>query len=132
MESILLVDDDVMHRTCLREILCLRGYTCIEAANGAIALEKLATERVSLIITDHQMPVMNGLQLVVHVSEDQTLNSIPVIIVTGETTELLSQKAIQSRVRAVLSKPYDLECLTGLVDRAFQNHTKPLLSETLA
>ena len=52
MEPVLLVDDDPSARACLREFLELKGYHCIEADHGEAALEKIAKEGVSIVVTD--------------------------------------------------------------------------------
>ncbi|MCA9422478.1 MAG: response regulator, partial [Nitrospira sp.] len=63
-ERILLVDDDRHHRACLKEFLELRGYVCSEAGNGMEGLEIIQKDSVSIIITDNNMPQMDGLDFI--------------------------------------------------------------------
>ena len=80
LKKILLVDDDEIARSFLREILEHNGYTCEEAGNGAVALTMLHENDYGLVITDHEMPIMTGLELLEHIHTNLALNGIPTIL----------------------------------------------------
>ncbi|GJL54067.1 MAG: hypothetical protein NPIRA02_11990 [Nitrospirales bacterium] len=110
VKHILLVDDDAMVRSCVREFLELQGYQCTEAQNGAIALETLAHHSYSLIITDNQMPVMEGIAFL-EAHYDNEERSTPAIMVTGNVTPTLLARATQIGVTSVFEKPCSFDTL---------------------
>ena len=85
MDDILLVDDDDSCRRLSGEVLHDMGYRYQEAANGAEALTILQNSSIHLVLSDLEMPVMNGLQLLECMQKDPSLLNIPVIIITGQT-----------------------------------------------
>lgn len=81
VKNILVVEDDADLRSVIREQLDGAGYNVLEAANGQIALRIIADQQVDLIITDIDMPVKNGLELLEDVKRDNA--RIPVVVMTG-------------------------------------------------
>ena len=118
MEPILLVDDDPSARACLREFLELKGYHCVEADHGGTALEKIAKESVSIVVTDYQMPVMNGLQLLQNLRQNPVTEDIPGILVTGELTDEVRISAVNAGVTIFFEKPFDFHALFFEISRA--------------
>lgn len=83
---VLVVDDYATMRRIFRNLLTQLGYTSIdEAADGATALQKLRSERYSVVISDWNMEPMTGLQLLKEVRADTGLSSIPFLMVTAES-----------------------------------------------
>src|SRR5213593_175943 len=83
MSNLLLVDDDDFVRSALsRALNRTGGFTVIPAEHGKRALELLATERVDAILTDLQMPVMDGLTLLAELFEKEI--RLPVAVMTGQ------------------------------------------------
>jgi len=80
--SILVVDDSVSTREIEISMLELEGYTVVGAVDGVDALEKIRTSRFNLIISDLNMPRMDGLKLLENIRNDETLVNLPVIFVT--------------------------------------------------
>jgi two-component system chemotaxis sensor kinase CheA len=81
--GILVVDDSITSRSLERSILEAHGYRVRVAVDGLEALEMLQVEKADLIITDIQMPRMDGFALVEALKADSHLNKIPVIIVSS-------------------------------------------------
>jgi two-component system chemotaxis sensor kinase CheA len=81
--SILVVDDSITTRTLEKSILEAHGYRVRVAVDGFEALAQLRTERAGLVITDIQMPRMDGFELLEAMKKDQNLSRIPVIVVTS-------------------------------------------------
>jgi two-component system chemotaxis sensor kinase CheA len=81
--SILVVDDSLTTRTLERSILEAHGYRVRVAVDGLEALASLRAERADLVITDIQMPRMDGFELIAALKNDRNLNQIPVIVVTS-------------------------------------------------
>ena len=81
--SILVVDDSITTRTLEKSILEAHGYRVRTAVDGLEALAQLRTEKADLVISDVQMPRMDGFELLEAIKKDRTLNQIPVIVVTS-------------------------------------------------
>ncbi len=118
-KHILLVDDDASLRDTLRTCLEMAGYHCIEAKDGRDAsawLEK--GHPIDLIVTDHQMPRVSGLEFIKGVRNEQKTEAIPIIFYSGQLTVDLKAQVIQVGVDAVLEKPFPLQEFLALVGQA--------------
>jgi CheY-like chemotaxis protein len=116
--QILLVDDHQMARRALKLLLEQHGYACEEADDGASALTKLETgQAVDLVISDNQMPVMSGMELLINIKIHSDLSSIPVILYSGNLTEELRKQAQQVGAHAVFTKPYNFADLLATVGK---------------
>lgn len=80
---ILVVDDSITTRTLEKGILEMQGYEVEVAVNGQDALNKLQSANFDLVLSDIQMPVMDGMQLLATLKQDPDLNAIPVVVVTS-------------------------------------------------
>jgi len=118
MNRLLIVDDDLDHRLILRTRLEAKGYECEEAEDGGVALSKLKKDQIDLVITELNMPRMNGLQLIDQMERASLLERTPAILVTSQIMEGLSSEAYKTGASAVISKPYDLSKLLEEVGRA--------------
>ena len=110
---VLVVDDDPAVRDLLRDQLSEAGHRVRTAADGAEALERLATERPHVMLFDLSMPTMDGWELRRRMLERHALASIPSIALTGEANPDVSRLAVERLVR----KPFDTDELLALVDR---------------
>lgn len=117
VSNLLLVDDDDFVRGALtRALNRAGGFTVIPAENGRRALELLATEPVDAILTDLQMPVMDGLTLLTELLEKE-INK-PVAVMTGQHINAELRRRLQSYgIAAVFTKPVDLMLLTDELQR---------------
>lgn len=104
-KSILIVDDCKTTRRLVGLYLKSEGYSLVQAENGLEALEKLAQGPVDLVITDMNMPHMDGVALTRSLKEDQALRSIPVIMLTTEGGERERQHGAAAGVATYLTKP---------------------------
>ena len=115
-DRILLVDDDQHHRTCLKEFLELRGYVCSEAGNGVEGLEVLQKESVSIIITDNNMPQMDGLDFIEQVNQIYSQEILSIFLITAELSHIVRLRAFKNGVNRVFEKPLDFQELCNAVD----------------
>jgi two-component system, chemotaxis family, chemotaxis protein CheY len=115
-DRILLVDDDRHHRTCLKEFLELRGYMCSEAGNGMEGLEILQNESVSIIITDNNMPQMDGLDFIEQVNHKYSQEILSIFLITAELSHIVRLRAFKNGVNRVFEKPLDFQELCNAVD----------------
>lgn len=105
--QILLVDDHQMARRALKLLLEQQGYDCEEADDGASALARLESgQAVELIISDNQMPVMTGMELLINLKTHSRLYAIPVILYSGNFTDEIRKQARQVGAFAIFNKPY--------------------------
>lgn len=114
-QHILLVDDDVNLRAILRACLEMAGFNCTEAKDGHDALSWLENQSPDLIVTDHQMPRVTGLDFIKGLRGQQNTEAIPIIFYSGKLTPDLTAHAIQVGATAVLEKPFPLKDFLDLV-----------------
>lgn len=116
--KILIVDDSEIVRVELRNLLEAQEYAVLEAANGQGALRVLRDNKdVSCILTDYNMPAMNGLELVEQLRNVPEFEKTPVIIFSAQTVMEYREKAKQLGVSAWVLKPYKPEALISLVKK---------------
>ena len=114
-KTILIADDSKMMRMALARLLELEGYRVIEAVHGAAALDILGYYDVDLVITDLNMPELDGLGLVRAMRSAPRLAGVPVIMASGEDGDEVRAESRRAGANFWLEKPYDAETLTGLV-----------------
>ena len=121
--NILIVDDSKTIRSILSKTLRLTGMEInqiFEAGNGKEALECLQGNWIDLVLTDLNMPVMTGIELVGAMAADGLLKDIPVIVVStdGSTTRIeeLKEKGVREYVR----KPFTPEAIGSLIDKIME------------
>lgn len=119
-KKIMVVEDSPMTRSLIVSSLEEEGeFTLIEAANGFEALKKLPEVSPDLIITDINMPDINGLEVVRFVKQNENFKHIPVIIVTTEGRDVDKERGIKLGADRYLVKPFEPGQL--------QKHVKELL-----
>lgn len=106
-KTVLVVDDSLSVRKYLTAFLEGRRFKVISATNGAEALEVLEDRNVDLIITDLEMPVMHGYELIHRLKTSQKWRNIPIVILTSRSAEKHKIKALQSGVMDYLVKPFE-------------------------
>ena len=119
MEKILVVEDDKITRRIIREILSKSGYEVFEAEDGAQGLEAFKANKPDLVLTDYQMPVMNGLRVLSEIRNLQP--AVPVIMLTGFGDIALIIKSIQLGAFDFLEKPINTPQLKEVVASALNS-----------
>jgi two-component system chemotaxis response regulator CheY len=110
MDNILIVEDSETTRSLIKAVIEeMNDFNIIEAASGFEALKILPTERFSLIITDINMPDINGLELIRFVKTNPFYKDIPLIIVTTERGEEDRKKGMSLGASAYITKPFKAE-----------------------
>ncbi|HOQ32985.1 MAG TPA: response regulator [Candidatus Hydrogenedens sp.] len=116
--NILIVDDSSTVRAIIEKTLRISGIeigNILHAGNGNEALEVLRKNWVDLVITDINMPVMNGVELINKMSQDELLKTIPIAIVSTEGSQTRVEELKSKGVKAYLRKPFTPESLKKLV-----------------
>ena len=90
------------------------GYEVVEAIDGADAWSKVRAGDIDLVLTDHQMPLMTGLELAGRIAADPATRHIPVIMLTARGFRLDAEEIVASRIVELIAKPFSPR---GLLDR---------------
>lgn len=102
---IMVVDDCQTTRKLLGHYLKTRGYSVVLAENGLDALEKLGASPVNLIMTDLNMPYMDGIELIKTLRADPTWSEIPILMVTTENDSIEKENALNVGANGYVVKP---------------------------
>jgi len=114
--KIMTVDDSSTVRQMLRFTLQDAGYEVIEAVDGKDALEKLQTENVEMLITDLNMPEMNGIELIRKVRRSPGNRFVPIIMLTTESQEAKKKEGKEAGASGWIVKPFKPEQLLRVVN----------------
>lgn len=107
--KILVVDDDKTTRKMVSLILKSKGYEVVTAENGMDGLQKLGLEQINLILTDMNMPYMDGIEFTKQVRTNPEIAHIPIVMLTTEADEEEKQRAFKAGVDDYLVKPATAE-----------------------
>lgn len=114
--TVLLVDDSKTARHHIRSVLAKIGFEKIfEAADGRDALPLLETTLFDLVVTDYNMPDMDGKELVEHIRTRSIQSSVPILMVSSERDEGRLAGVEQAGVSAICDKPFDTDTVRQLV-----------------
>jgi len=121
MSKILVVDDSKAIRDLLSNMLSFMGFYVAVASNGNEGLHLFLTNSFDLVLTDVQMPGMDGWTLAFQVKDKSP--DTPVVLVTGEEKKAIMEKLKGSCVDSVLFKPFRLEDFQEMVQKMLGNRT---------
>ncbi len=114
--KILVVDDSITIRRIILNALKTIGYTdVVEASNGREALARLG-DGVNFVITDWNMPEMNGLDLTRQIRTTPGSNDLPILMITTRGTEADVVDALQAKVNSYIVKPFTPQELKDKID----------------
>ncbi|MBN1930359.1 MAG: response regulator [Desulfobacterales bacterium] len=112
--NLLIVDDSLPMRSVIIKTIRASGFSTanfLEASNGREALKILKQEWLDLVITDYNMPDMNGMDLISEMKKDTLLNSIPVLVVTTEGSKKKYEEFMQRGATDYVKKPFTPEMI---------------------
>jgi CheY-like chemotaxis protein len=115
-KTVLVVDDEIhiVHVVAIK--LRNNGYEVVSADNGAEALEVALREKPDIIVTDYQMPVMTGLELVENLRRHEETKDIPVIMLTARSFAIEQEQQDALQISGCLSKPFSPRELLGNIE----------------
>lgn len=120
--KVLVVDDMSTMRRIVKNVLRQIGFSDImEAENGQDALTKLKAGGFGLVVSDWNMPVMQGIELLRAVRADAELKTLPFLMVTAEAQKENLIEAVQAGVSNYVVKPFTAEVLQGKLEKIFAN-----------
>ena len=117
---VLIADDSPVMRSFVRRVIELSGFElseCFEASNGEEALELLRSEWVDAILTDINMPVVDGEEFLRRLSADDMLRSIPAIVISTDATRNRIDRLMALGARGYVTKPFLPETLRAELER---------------
>ena len=115
MATVLAVDDSLSIRQMIKLVLGPAGHTVIEAGDGAEGLAKAKSSAVNIVITDLNMPVMNGLEMIRNLRGVPSLTGVPIIFLSTESDDGVKQQARAAGATGWITKPFKPEQLLAVV-----------------
>ena len=116
-KTIMIVDDSASLRSVVGIALRGAGYDVLEAADGADALKKLTGQKVHLIISDVNMPNMDGISFVKAVKQMAAYKFTPIVMLTTESQESKKKEGQEAGAKAWIVKPFKPDQLLGVVQK---------------
>ena len=119
--KILIVDDMVTMRRIVKNVLKQLGFSNIdEAENGQDGLQKLKSSKYDFVVSDWNMPVMTGIDMLRAIRADEQLKTIPVLMVTAEAQQKNLVEAVQAGVSNYIGKPFTAETMQEKLAKIFK------------
>lgn len=118
---LMIVDDSAAMRAFIIRVISLSGLDverCMEAANGQEALDLLRANWIDIVITDVNMPVMNGEEFLRQMEEDEMLRNIPVLVVSTDGSERRVERMMSLGAKGYVRKPFSPEMLRQSLEDA--------------
>lgn len=112
---VLVVDDSITVRRVTGRLLQREGYRVASAANGVAALRAIANEQPDLVLSDIEMPQMDGFDLLRNIRDSDELKDLPVIMITSRTADKHRDHAMELGATGFLGKPYPEEAMLELL-----------------
>ncbi len=115
-KRVLVVDDEIhiVHVVAIK--LRNNGYEVISASNGAEAFELACKNKPDIIVTDFQMPVMTGMELVEKLRQNEETKDVPIIMLTARSFAISKEQREQLKISDCLSKPFSPRELLGNIE----------------
>ena len=115
-QNALIVEDAISTRKSLAQFMSDLGFNVEVAIDGVDAMDKIQKQTPSIILTDLEMPRMNGLELTDHVRSNESTQNIPIIMITSRATDKHKKEAKRIGVNEYMTKPYDEDNLLAMVN----------------
>jgi two-component system, chemotaxis family, chemotaxis protein CheY len=120
MHSILAVDDSASMRQMVTFTLKSAGYNVVEAVDGQDAWEKAGGRSFDLVLTDQNMPRMDGISLTKRLRESAQFKSTPILILTTESSDQMKQAGRAAGATGWLVKPFDPNKLIEVIQKVIR------------
>ncbi len=116
-KTIMVVDDSPSVRQMMAFTLENAGYEVVEAEDGKDALDKLSGLQVNMIVTDLNMPNVNGIELIRSVRSKSEHKYIPILVLTTESHDSRKQESREAGATGWITKPFNPEQLIGVIKK---------------
>ena len=115
--TILYVEDNLDNRNLIRRVLVAEGYSVVDAVNGRQAIERLAGNKIDLILMDINMPDMDGYTLTTKLKAIENFSKIPIVAVTANVMRGDREKSLEAGCDGYIQKPIDIDTLAQQIER---------------
>jgi two-component system chemotaxis response regulator CheY len=106
LKALVVDDSQAMRRSIIYALQRIEGMVCLEAADGVEGLKRLSTESFDIVLTDINMPIMDGLKLIAHLRQAESAHrETPVVVITTEAAPEDRRRALALGANAYLVKP---------------------------
>jgi CheY-like chemotaxis protein len=119
-KRIVVAEDFNVSRKIIVSTLAKEGYTVLEAADGKEAAELFDGSHFDLLITDFNMPNMNGAELIKKVRSREVYSYMPILLLTTEVRQEKIQQALDGNITALIKKPFDTQEFVKVVKKALR------------
>ena len=119
-KKILVVDDFNTSRKIIVNVLSKEGYSVIEAEDGVEALKVMNEHNIDLLVTDYNMPKMDGGELINAVRDSRNHSHIPIFLLTTETSTKKLNDDLLSKITIFIKKPFDSTQLLKYTKKALR------------
>lgn len=123
MKTILVVDDEYVTHRIIEVILGKRNYQIISAYNGIDAVQRLADQPVDMVISDVNMPYMDGISLIEALRTGERYRQLPIVIITASPLPEVPREAVEKGATAFLYQPFSSIELLGIVNECLEPST---------
>lgn len=123
MAAILIVDDCSAMRLVIKRILDMSGFemeACYFAGDGIEALEALRSHHIDLVISDVNMPRLDGEALLRKIAEDDDLRRVPVVMVSSDATQSRANRLLELGAKAYIVKPFHPHAFREQLEKALE------------
>ncbi|MCR9162007.1 MAG: response regulator [Nannocystaceae bacterium] len=122
LNALVVEDSPPMRKMIVFALSRVRELSVVEADDGVDALRRIASTKFDIIITDINMPILDGLKLVKRLRADEAYRSVPIIIITTEGAEEDRQRALALGANAYITKPIQAPQVIQLVRETLSLH----------
>ena len=123
LQALVVEDSPPMRKMIVFALSRVRELTVVEADDGVDALRQIAGTKFDIIITDINMPILDGLKLVKRLRADEAYKDVPIIIITTEGAEEDRQRALALGANAYITKPIQAPQVIALVRETLGLHS---------
>jgi len=116
-KTIMIVDDANSMRGLVAMTLRNAGYTVVEACDGRDALDKISAQKVNMVVTDFNMPNMNGIELITALKADALYKFLPIVMLTTESEDGKKKQGQLAGAKAWIVKPFKPETMLMVVKK---------------
>lgn len=117
MTTILTIDDSASIRQMVSMTLSAAGHTVVEAINGQDGYDKAIAQPVDAVITDLNMPVLNGIEFVRKYRQHPSSKGVPIILLTTESDDELKRQAKEAGATGWIVKPFKQDQLLAIIKK---------------
>lgn len=117
MKKALVVDDSATMRTMIKTVMMEQGFNCLTAGDGVKALKILGDETVDIIVTDINMPNMDGIKLIKELREIKNSKYTPILVISTESGDNIKSAAKQAGASGWIVKPFKPDVLVQAANK---------------